>query len=86
MKQSKPVALFTTPDWAELVALFEAHGTAGHEMRCQKIDGVWCGQVYAVSTGVQSPTCYQCEGPVGYLFADGRGACCTRLTPEEVGP
>jgi hypothetical protein len=21
---------------------------------------------------------------VGYLFDDGRGACCTRLTPEEV--
>lgn len=28
--------------------------------------------------------CYQCLNEVGYLFADSRGACCTRLTPEEV--
>jgi N6-adenosine-specific RNA methylase IME4 len=28
--------------------------------------------------------CYQCDKPVNYLFADGRGACCTRLSPEEV--
>ena len=28
--------------------------------------------------------CYQCDREVDYLFDDGRGACCTRLTPEEV--
>jgi hypothetical protein len=31
-----------------------------------------------------SQTCYQCEQPAKYLFADGRGKCCTRVTPEEV--
>ncbi len=30
------------------------------------------------------PACYQCLKPVTYLFEDGRGACCTRMTPEEV--
>lgn len=29
-------------------------------------------------------TCYQCGEAVSYLFEDGRGKCCTRLTPEEV--
>lgn len=28
--------------------------------------------------------CYQCMREVAYLFDDGRGACCTRLTKEEV--
>ena len=28
--------------------------------------------------------CYQCEEPVTYLFADGRGSCCTRLTQDEI--
>lgn len=28
--------------------------------------------------------CYQCDKPVSYLFADGRGSCCTRLTKEEI--
>lgn len=28
--------------------------------------------------------CYQCDKPKRYLFADGRCADCTRLTPEEV--
>ena len=27
--------------------------------------------------------CYQCDREVDYLFDDGRGKCCTRLTPEE---
>lgn len=44
----EPVALFTTPDWAELLRLFDAHGMDAHEMRCQKVDGVWHGQVYEV--------------------------------------
>lgn len=28
--------------------------------------------------------CYQCDKEVIYLFNDGRGGCCTRLTPEEI--
>ena len=28
--------------------------------------------------------CYQCDKEVVYLFSDGRGKCCTRLTTEEV--
>lgn len=28
--------------------------------------------------------CYQCSEEVNYLFDDGRGRCCTRLTPEEI--
>src|SRR5688572_25723295 len=28
--------------------------------------------------------CYQCDKEVGYLFGDGRGGCCTRLTKEEI--
>lgn len=28
--------------------------------------------------------CYQCEEPVPYLFGDGRGSCCTRLTRGEI--
>jgi hypothetical protein len=30
------------------------------------------------------PYCYQCDKEVAYLFGDSRGACCTRLTVEEV--
>ena len=30
------------------------------------------------------PYCYQCDKEVIYLFSDGRGKCCTRLTTEEV--
>ena len=29
-------------------------------------------------------TCYECDQEVNYLFDDGRGHCCTRMTPEEV--
>jgi hypothetical protein len=29
-------------------------------------------------------TCYQCEKPCNYLFADGRCSKCTRVLPEEV--
>jgi hypothetical protein len=29
-------------------------------------------------------SCYQCDEWVDYLFDDSRGACCTRLTPEEI--
>jgi len=28
--------------------------------------------------------CYQCDKEVNYLFDDGRGKCCTRLTKEEI--
>ena len=28
--------------------------------------------------------CYQCDKPVKYLFGDGRGSCCTRLTKDEI--
>ncbi len=28
--------------------------------------------------------CYQCDKLVNYLFADGRGGCCTHLTREEI--
>lgn len=28
--------------------------------------------------------CCQCMCEVSYLFDDGRGACCTRLTKEEI--
>ena len=42
------IALFTSPDWEELLALFTAHGVEGHEMRCQKHNGVWHGQIYKV--------------------------------------
>jgi len=28
--------------------------------------------------------CYQCDKPVKYLFDDGRGKCCTRLTKDEI--
>ena len=28
--------------------------------------------------------CYQCDKEVLYLFADGRGSCCTRLTKDEI--
>ncbi len=45
---SESVALFTTPSWGELLGLFEALGTKGREMRCQKVDGSWYGQVYDV--------------------------------------
>ena len=48
-KHSEPVALFTSPDWDELMSLFTTYGTEGHEMRCQKHDGVWFGQVYEVT-------------------------------------
>ena len=28
--------------------------------------------------------CYECDKLVAYLFDDGRGNCCTRLTHEEI--
>lgn len=33
---------------------------------------------------MSTPYCYQCDEPVTYLFADGRGSCCTRLTQAEI--
>lgn len=50
MKNSKPVVLFTSPDWDDLLKQFEVFGIEGHEMRCQKHDGVWHGQIYEVKS------------------------------------
>jgi hypothetical protein len=41
-------------------------------------------QVPVATRPVTMKHCYQCLAAVTYLFADGRGSCCTRLTPEEV--
>lgn len=42
------VALFTTPSWDQLLKLYESFGVENHEIRCQKVGGVWHGQVYKV--------------------------------------
>lgn len=36
------------------------------------------------AVGQDGTICYQCEKTVNYLFADGRGKCCTRLTQQEI--
>lgn len=42
-------------------------------------------EIYSAECRVSfQPTCYQCDKPVKYLFGDGRGSCCTRLTRAEI--
>ncbi len=45
-QHSVAVALFVSPNWGELMELFTTYGIDRHEMRCQKHDGVWHGQIY----------------------------------------
>ena len=45
---STKTALIVASDWEALLYQYEEFGIEGREMRCQKVDGIWYGQVYEV--------------------------------------